>query len=95
VRITFPKSPLTARFQGARPGFLRLIAALGIGLDERDTLSFLLLTIAPAVAITMMESRAERVVYVVVDSSTTAYGRFAEFLDKVAAATSGSPCGRM
>ncbi|MGA2651163.1 MAG: hypothetical protein ABSF28_11600 [Terracidiphilus sp.] len=42
--------------------------------------------VAPAVA-TLMESRAERVVYVVVDSELP-YGRFAEFLDKVAGATS-------
>lgn len=33
-----------------------------------------------------MESRAERVVYVVVDSDFS-YGRFAEFLDKISGAT--------
>ncbi|MGA3045944.1 MAG: hypothetical protein ABSD67_04940 [Terracidiphilus sp.] len=69
---------------GGRSEFVRLTKGGRTWINDSETPADQL---APAVA-SLMENRAERVVHVIVDSDFS-YGRFAEFLDKVARSTTG------
>jgi len=80
--IRLHHNPLEPTDCGGRSEFVRLTKDGRTWINEIEVPSS---SLAPAVAV-LMENRAERVVYVVVDSDLT-YGQFTEFVGKIEGAT--------